>query len=83
MDDRTLRLLDRLTEAKRNSLEATFDWRHKTLEQCAAVLRQTISTARSRGWQTHESIWNPCLFLNTVDYDLSILIRDLAYERDQ
>ena len=83
MNEGTLRLLDRLTEVERNSLEAMFDDRHETLEKCSAVLRQTALAVRSRGWQTHESIWNPCLFLNTVDHDLSLLIRDLAHERDQ
>ncbi|TWT85074.1 hypothetical protein CA13_65560 [Planctomycetes bacterium CA13] len=78
----TLRLFDELAASERESLTNSFDQRHDTIASTNEVILATASECRQRGWKTHEGIWNPCLFLNTVAYDLSHLVFDLAYEED-
>lgn len=81
--DQTLRLLDQMTDSTREELSGTFSQRHRNLERCCDVLRETLRVATERGFKSHVTIWNACLFVNTVDYDLSILVHDLAFERDE
>lgn len=81
MSEDALRLFDRLADDQA-ALAETFAARHLALAQCGEEMRRTTADIRTRGWKTHEAVWNPCLFLNTVAYDLSILVHDLAYERE-
>ena len=78
-----LRLFDQLAEEQRQQLTDRFAERHKTFADCTTAMRETIRTLQQRGWQIHENIWTACLFVNWVAHDLSILIFDLAYERDE
>jgi hypothetical protein len=83
MTDDTLRLLDQLTEERRTELSGEFYSRNERIRQCSQTMLDTIATIRGRGWNTHERIWNACLFLNDAAYDHSILIFDLACERNE
>lgn len=81
-DETTLRLFDWLADSEQKKLRQTFVERHRKLAQSGESLRSSITTIRSRGWTTHDRLWSPCLFLNTASHDHSILVYDLAYERD-
>lgn len=70
MTSHSLALFDQLAEREKAALSEAFASRHDILSQTGEVLRETASTLRKREWKTHEAIWNPCLFLNTVAYDL-------------
>lgn len=82
MNRSTLALFDQFADAEQSDLAAIFSTRHVTIQNCGDVLRNTLAEVRARGWKNHDAIWNPCLFLNTVTYDHSIYVMQLAYERD-
>lgn len=74
---------DRLLDAAGQSLLRTFSARHEEIRRCTSEMRKTLEFIRQRGWKTHESIWNACLFLNRVSHDHSMLLVSLAKERDE
>lgn len=78
----TLSLFDRLAEPQQAALAESFARRHEVIAQTTGVMLNTATECRKRNWKTHEAIWKPCLFLNTVAFDLSYLVYDLAYEKD-
>lgn len=82
MNTEVLDLFDQLAERNRRALTELFDARHQTFAGTTDAMVQTASKLRQRGWATHAALWNPCLFLNMVAFDLSYLLSDLAHERD-
>lgn len=78
----TLALFDRLAESQQETLNDSFAKRHENISKMNSVMLTMASECRRCNWKTHEAIWNPCLFLNTVALDLSYLVHDLAYEKD-
>lgn len=75
-------LFDAMADAEKEAFARSFSSRDTTIAETSKVIRETVIVLRQRNWKTHEMIWNACLFLNTVAYDLSVLIFDLVYERD-
>jgi hypothetical protein len=82
MENLTLTLFDQLALQEQDALSKTFESRHFVFSQTNNLLIDTLVMLLSKGWKTHSAIWNPCLFLNTVSYDLSFYIYDLAYEKN-
>lgn len=78
-----LSLFDRFADIKKAEFSKRLHHKHIDLALVGAELRKTILMLREWKWKTHEGIWSPCLFLNTVYYDLSILVADLAFERHE
>jgi hypothetical protein len=83
MEEPTLTLLDQLLDEQRRWLTESFASRHMVLEDCSHALRQATAHCRANGFRAHEPICNACLFLNMIAHDLSVLVFDLAYERDE
>jgi len=81
--DVTLALFDRLAALEQAALTDSFAKRHKVIAETNDIMLATASECRRRNWKIHTAIWNPCLFLNTVAFDLSYLAYELAYEEDQ
>ncbi len=78
----TISIFDQLVDKEQTHLSATFGERHKALGECGELMKETIYFLRKQSWRTHEQIWNAALFLNTVSYDLSIRVIEMAHERD-
>ncbi|MEO0453973.1 MAG: hypothetical protein AAFY98_07530 [Verrucomicrobiota bacterium] len=79
--DPKLHILDQLVSKDREIVQNFAD-RHEVIKKCGESMKEAIREVRSRGWQTHEKVWNACLFVNTISYDLSHKVYALVYERD-
>jgi hypothetical protein len=83
MSKQTLRIFDMLAGTHKRQLRKQFARRNQEMGQCTQSMRDTISMLDARGWTTHRAVWNACLFINVVSHDLSLIVYDLTYERDQ
>lgn len=79
----TLAMFDRLAATEQVALTNSFAKRHQVIAETNDIMLAMASECRKRNWKTHAAIWNPCLFLNTVAFDLSYLAYDLAYEEEK
>ncbi len=75
-------IADRLLDREAKTMKADFARKHAELLKNSKLFQTTVATLRNRGWTTHATLWNLCLYLNTAAHDLSILVEDLAFERD-
>lgn len=75
-------IADHLLDRKTKQMKATFAQKHAELLATSEFLNSTVEELRARGWATHAMLWNTCLYLNMAAHDLSVLVEDLAFERD-
>ena len=75
-------IADHLFDRKAKAMKADFKRKHAEILKTSKLFQTTVVTLRDRGWATHATLWNTCLYLNMAALDLSILVEELAFERD-
>ncbi len=75
-------MADHLVDREAAQLRVTFKQKHEKLIAATKLFKDTIERLRTQGYTTHATLWNACLYLNMAAHDLSILVEDLALERD-
>jgi hypothetical protein len=83
MSKQRLRVFDALAGVHKRQIRKLFAARNQEMGLCTQSMRDTIATLDARGWATHRVIWNACLYINLVSHDLSLIVYDLTYERDE
>jgi hypothetical protein len=74
--------LDKLINKERKNLERTFATKHATLQATTEVFKNALFNAKNKGWKTHAALWNAGIYVNLAAHDLSVLVEQLAFERD-
>lgn len=71
-----------MSDRERKAIKADFARKYAELHATSQLFKTTVETLRSRGWDTHATLWNTCIYLNLAAHDLSVLVEDLALESD-
>lgn len=75
-------IADHLLDREAKQMKANFVQKYAKVLTTSKLFKTTVEELRVRGWVTHAKLWNTCLYLNMAAHDLSILVEDLAFERD-
>lgn len=81
MSDNELRILDLLTDLEEPSFRALYMGRGEKIIAAGNAIQAGLQKWIRNGWETHSTVWNACLFINTVSLDHNYLVLDLALER--
>lgn len=73
---------DDLIDQHANELKQTFGQKHRELARTTDLFGQTVESCGKKGWATHQQLWNIGLYVNVAAHDLSILVQQVALERD-
>jgi hypothetical protein len=73
---------DRELDRERKSIQADFAKKHEELRKTSELMKATIKHCRLNNFNSHAAVWNVALHVNLVAHDLSVLVEDLAFERD-
>ncbi|MFN8453339.1 MAG: hypothetical protein U0401_01490 [Anaerolineae bacterium] len=73
---------DVLYDKERDTLTTQFAEKHKKMLAMSRFFFEAIKRYRQQGWYTHAEIWNIAFFLNIAAHDTSILVLQLANERE-
>lgn len=75
-------IADPLFDREAKAMKTDFSRKHADLLRTSKLFQTTVATLRERKWTAHATLWNACLYLNMAAHDLSVLVEDLTFERD-
>ena len=73
---------DAMLDKNKNEIQADFKLKHEELRKCRELFRDTIESLRAKELKTHSILWNAALHVNLAAEDISYLVEDLAFERN-
>jgi hypothetical protein len=75
--------IDQLVDKQLADLERAFTEKHEKLIAMTELFKQTLEACKARGFDTHAKLWNIGIYINIAAHDLSVLVQQLHFERDE
>lgn len=73
---------DRLVDQNHEKLAEIFAQTHKQLIEATQVFKQALEYCKIQGFNSHAELWNVGIYINLAAFDLSILVQQIYFERD-